>query len=292
MKRTQTGFDFFGRYRANQYNGRKAKSITSQHPVARFFIGLWRLGKIVSAVSFGLAAVGAISFILILGYHQVVHSSYFQVKKVILKDLNQVSQKEVLDLTGLDKPVNILALKLRNMAENLRSHPWISDVNLARKMPDTIIIEVEERRPMALIRLGELYYLDRSGTPFQKVNPEDKIVLPIIAGFSRMDFVKRPESVHQELQDVFQFLVVVGERNDRFRLENIAEISFDSVRGLTLFTREPKLEVRVGFGDYQIKFRRLGRVLAYLKIRGHEQGLVYVNLECGPRVIIRRTVKS
>jgi len=251
-----------------------------------------RVFKIVFTICFGVAALGAFSFILILSYHQLVHSSYFQVKNVVLKDINRISESEVIELTGLDKPTNILALKLDVLAENLRDHPWVNNVCLTRKMPDTIIIEIEEHQPRSLIKLGGLYYLDDFGNPFKKVDAQDRVDLPVITGFSTTDFKKRPKLTRQELKDIFLFMDVLAKRNDRFRLENIAEINFDPVRGLHLLTRENNLQVKVGFGDYQAKFRRLGRVLAHLKITGNEQGLIYVNLECGSRVIIRRSVQS
>ncbi|MBW2090504.1 MAG: cell division protein FtsQ, partial [Deltaproteobacteria bacterium] len=155
-----------------------------------------------------------------------------------------------------------------------------------------IIVEIEEHRPVALIDLGDIYYLDESGTAFKKVDMQDEFDLPVITGFSMRDFAKRSKAVHKELEDVFNFLTVLAERNDRFRLENIAEINADPVRGITLSTRDQNIQVKVGTGDYRAKFNRLGRVLAHLKIRGDDKEIVYVNLECGPRVIIRSNIKS
>ena len=88
------------------------------------------------------------------------------------------------------------------------------------------------------------------------------------------------------LADIFQLLDVLAKRNDRLSLENIAKVSFDAIRGLSLFTHE-NLQVKVGFEDYNVKFKRLGRVLAFLKVTGRQDGLNYINLECGSRVVIR-----
>ncbi len=292
MNQPRTGILSRSQPRRNHYSKRKLKTRAAGHPVYGFFFKVFKICKLIFTVCFGLAALAAFSFFLIIGYQQLVHSPYFQVKNVVIKNLNRVSEDEVLELTGLNKPANILAVKLRVMAENLKNHPWIKNVSLTRKMPDTIIVEIEERRPKALIRLGDIYYLDESGVPFYKVDAQDKTALPVITGFSKSDFVSRPGSARRELENVFMCLDVLSQRNDRFRLENIAEVNVDPVRGITLFTRGQKLEVKVGFGEYKVKFKRFGRVLAYLKVKGDDRDMVYVNLECGPRVIIRRNLKS
>ena len=53
-----------------------------------------------------------------------------------------------------------------------------------------------------------------------------------------------------------------------------------------------RLVERLKSGDYRAKLKRLGRVLAHLKIKGQSDGLIYFNLECSPRVVVRRAVNS
>ncbi|MEE9516652.1 MAG: cell division protein FtsQ/DivIB, partial [Candidatus Adiutricales bacterium] len=90
-----------------------------------------------------------------------------------------------------------------------------------------------------------------------------------------------------EMETVLDLLNILAERNDRVRVENIAGIKYDRIRGITLRTREGNLQVEVGSKGYRVKFERLGRVLAHLKIESLDRDLAYINLECGPRVIIR-----
>jgi len=248
----------------------------------------WRAGKMLFGGVFALVLLGAVSIGLILGYQALIHSSYFMVRKVIVKGLERVSQEEVLGQTGLDKPTNLLALRLGRLSDSLEELPWIENVTMTRKVPGTIIIEIKERRPVALISLGVLYYLDENKRPFKKVEPQENPDLPIITGFTRADLLERERFVRRDLDEVFGLLAVLAERNDQFRLDNISEINFDSVRGLSLFTRRENVQVKIGFGDYRAKFKRLGRVLAYLKAKDQDRDLAYLNVECDPRVVLRR----
>ena len=291
MKRT--GQDIIAKRgaRPNRYRGprpdRRRRSLRKDVPGS-----IWRTCKVVFGGFFALTMIGVLSVGLVLGYHYLLNSPYFMVRKVSLKGLNRVTREEVLNRTGLDKPVNIMALRLGNLAENIEAVPWVESVVLTRKLPDTINIEIRERQPVALVSLGSLYYLDETGRHFKKVGPREKPELPIITGFTRTDLVDRRRFALRDLKSVFGLLEVLADRNDRFRLDNVSEINFDPVRGLSLFTRDSNVQIKIGFGEYRAKLRRLGRVLAYLKINGRSKGLIYFNLECSPRVIVRRAASS
>ncbi|MFH1138915.1 MAG: FtsQ-type POTRA domain-containing protein [Pseudomonadota bacterium] len=275
--------------RGNRYSGSRF-NLNLGGGFGALFRGLWRGLRLLFSGVFLFILLGGISLALILGYQWAVNSPYFMVRKVVLSGLTRVDRDQVLAAAGLDKPVNTLSLRLNQMAAKLQDLPWVQEVNVSRKLPDAIVIKVKERRPETLISLGALYYLDKDGRPFKKVDPSEKPELPIITGFDREDFIKPADSVRRDLGEIFSLLDALADRNDRFRLENISEVNFDPDRGLTLFTREESVQLKIGWGDYTAKMKRLGRVLAYLKIKGDYDGLSYLNLECSPRVIVRRRV--
>ncbi|MFH1091866.1 MAG: FtsQ-type POTRA domain-containing protein [Pseudomonadota bacterium] len=277
---------------AHQVRPRAAKRQKARRYIFGFFRIIWRTTKLVFSGVFILVLLGGLSLGLVIGYRYLLNSDYLMVQKIILKGLNRVNRTEVITRIGLDKPSNMLALHLGEMAENVKSIPWVDYVAVTRKLPDTIIVDIKERRPRALINLGAIYYLDDGGRPFKKIDPNEKAELPIITGFTMADFTQRPKYTRRDLDQVFALFEVLTERNDCFRLENISEVNFDPVRGLSIFTRENNVQVKIGWGEYRAKMKRLGRVLAHLKIKGQGEDLVYFNLECGPRVIVRRAASS
>ncbi|MDL2227057.1 cell division protein FtsQ/DivIB, partial [Deltaproteobacteria bacterium OttesenSCG-928-M10] len=165
--------------------------------------------------------------------------------------------------------------------------PWLADVKVSRRMPDTVTIDVFEHSPRLLVNLGRLYYMNDRGEPFKELAPGENPDLPIVTGFNEDDLLSPGPGVRAALNEVFWLLEALGQRNDEFKVSNISEINYDMVRGLTLVTRKHGLEVKVGFGAYEEKFRRLGRVMSHLKLSGKLDGLVYLNLEASPRVTVR-----
>lgn len=243
-----------------------------------------RLALITLATALALLVV---SGLLVAGYLYVSNSDYFAVKRVTIAGINHTSREEILAAAGLDRPANILTFDLDEARAEISTLPWLAEVRLSRQMPDTVAIEVREHNPKLLVNLDRLHYLNDFGEPFKELSPGENPRLPIVTGFNSDDLMSPSPRVKEALNEVFWLVGSLSSRNDEFKIDNISEINYDMVRGLTLFTKNNRLEVKIGFGAYEEKFRRLGRVLAHLKLRGKYEGLVYLNLEASPRVTVR-----
>lgn len=234
-----------------------------------------------------VAGLLMISGLLLAAYLYVSNSDYFAVKRVSIAGINHTSREEIMTAAGLNRPTNILTLDLDEARAEISTLPWLAEVKISRQMPDTVSIEVREHNPKLLVNLGRLYYLNDLGEPFKELSPGENPRLPIVTGFHSDDLLSPSPKVKEALNEVFWLVGSLSARSDEFKIDNISEINYDMVRGLTLFTKINRLEVKIGFGAYEEKFRRLGRVLAHLKLRGKYEGLVYLNLEASPRVTVR-----
>lgn len=59
---------------------------------------------------------------------------------------------------------NLLLLPLAEVEEKLASHPWVEGVVMVKELPDRLHVEVEERRPRALVPWhGRLWWADGEG---------------------------------------------------------------------------------------------------------------------------------
>jgi len=250
--------------------------------------GLGRLVKVALIAAATLAAIGLIVVLLLAGYLYVSKSTYFTIKSINISGIEQTRGEEIKEAAGLDQDVNIWTFKADEAEAAIGTLPWLSEVRVIKKWPDTVLIDVKEHKPRVLATvLGRLHYMNDKGVAFRELAPGENPSLPIVSGFSEDDLLTLGPRVRSALKEVFWLVDALGARNDEFRLDNISEINYDMVRGLTLFTKSGGLEVKIGFGQYEEKFRRLGRVLAHLKMQGKYEGLVYINLEASPRVIVR-----
>lgn len=266
---------------------------------AGFFKFFGRSLKLIVTGVLAATAMAAVSALLVAGYLYVSNSDYFAVKKITISGISQIKREEVLAAAGLNRPVHILTFDLQEAENSLNALPWAAEARIARKMPDTVSIEIREHTPKLLASLGRLYYLNEEGAPFKEVSPGEKPDLPIVTGFVEDELLNPGPAVKKAMNEIFWLVGALSQRNDEFRLANVSEINYDAVRGLSIFAVLNKdaaqanvLEVKIGFGSYEEKFRRLGRVMAHLKLNDKTRGLVYLNLEASPRVTVRYDEKN
>lgn len=251
------------------------------------FRGLGRLARLTLIAAATLVGLGLLAAVLVAGYLYLSKSDYFTIQTINISGLEQTDGAAVKAAAGLDREVSIWSFDAEAAEAEIGALPWMAEVRVTKKWPDTVTIDVREHRPRVLVNLGRLYYMNDLGEPFRELAAGENPDLPIVSGFSEDDLMSPGPRVRSAIKEVFWLVDTLAGRSDEFKLDNISEINYDMVRGLTLFTRSGGLEVKIGFGSYEEKFRRLGRVMAHLKTRGKDEGLVYINLEASPRVTVR-----
>lgn len=93
--------------------------------------------------------------------------------------------KAVLDAIGKRyKGANLFRLDIHDVQSDLRPVPWIKSVAVEKKLPNTLVIHVTERKPVALALIGTtLRYVDGDGVVFADLTPAvGDGSLPIVTG--------------------------------------------------------------------------------------------------------------
>ncbi len=84
----------------------------------------------------------------------------------------------------LNGPTNaMLSTDLDDVRDRLRGLPWVADASVQRRLPDTLVIEVTERKPVALWQYRQqLAAIDISGRVLTRERLERWNDLPILVG--------------------------------------------------------------------------------------------------------------
>jgi len=207
------------------------------------------------------ACVAVVASMLIFAYNFVIVSPYFQMKETLVRGTERLQTDAVVELTGLRPSQNILMTNLGAVARKVKANPWVKDVSVRRDFPDRLVIEVTERKPAALVERGDgLYFIERDGTAFEKIAAGEKTDLPVLTGFYRKG-VENREMILKSLE-LLDFMASYTEVPE---IRHISEIHGDDLFGLSLFAEG--LCLKLGFGDFDTKLRRLKPVLADLARR-------------------------
>ena len=94
--------------------------------------------------------------VLFTGY-VLLQSSIFEVKEIVVKGNQHLPAEKVVAVSGLYTGANIFKIDLTEAGQKLELLPVLRDVQLNRVMPGTVVIEVEEREPVALVPTGSSF---------------------------------------------------------------------------------------------------------------------------------------
>ena len=265
------------------------------------------------------------SLLLILAYDAVTQSSYFEAQTITVQGNQRFSKETILRRAGLKLRDNILSVNLNMLRCKLISHPWIAGAEIERELPDAIHIQVRERVAIAIVDLSrparlaahegagvwtKLFYLDESGEIFKPVDPSDKVRVPVVTGLALSDIDFNDESRSRFFRAAMEVLRLSRFHQEAIPLQTFERVHVDRETGLTLYTlfsprnlpvtpastgkaetREQasrtSVAIKVGFGDYGLKYSRLGDIVSYLKKEGGFLNLQSIDLNDSDRVVVR-----
>jgi cell division protein FtsQ len=177
---------------ANARKVRKAKSTTSvffarvlewipltEDQLHRVFMGLilcLALGVMWLAAS--AAGVPA------MARHQIASiasSAGFEVRRVEVRGVKRLNELKVYERALAQQNQAMTMVNVDALRGELMDLSWVEDARVSRQLPDTLVIDIIERKPHAVLRLTDkLVLIDPSGHQLEPISPErakNKLVL-------------------------------------------------------------------------------------------------------------------
>lgn len=94
---------------------------------------------------------------------------YFDIKSIQVANNSNLTTEEIVKSSGIFKGSNIFYVNLSKSKDNLLSNSYILDVNIKRKLPSTVLIEVKERSAAFYIKAdNKLYVVDKNGVVLEE----------------------------------------------------------------------------------------------------------------------------
>ncbi len=234
-------------------------------------IQVQRVLRIARNTSFAILALLAGTWI----YRHTQSDGRFAVKSIEIAGAVHTSGKDLDAVTSRYVGANLFQIDIAGVQRDLRALPWVSRIDIEKKLPDTLRIRIAERTPVALaLTVYGLRYVDESGVPFAALSPAvGDPDLPLISGATVADLA-RAAALVRELR-----------ARDALVYSRISEIRAIAPDGFALFDRDLGALVYANRDDISEKFRSLyGVVQAERFTRG---SLQYADLRFNDRVVIK-----
>lgn len=199
------------------------------------------------------AVLGASAVFLFLLTERFAIPNRFRIARIEVKGNKFLSEGEVRELLGPAIGGNLISANLEGLRANLAASPWVGGAVVRRKLPNTLLVDVTERFPIALAETDQLYVMDASGELIDLLGPRTAdFDLPIIRGLSgvsvevRQDRARRANTLLDDLGDLSA---------------EVSEISVDRAGDLLVVLRGDGSVLKLAEPPYR------KRVLSFLALR-------------------------
>jgi len=173
---------------------------------------------------------------------------------------SRLTAAEVAVATGVPRNVARSAVETDSVEKRLEEHAWIAEARALPLPTGTLLVDVEETVPVALVAVGapaQIFVVDASGTPFAAAEAHHEEALPRIVTAGAVAPLEPNVDIAQALQltrDLLRFglaqpvLISIAAEGDR--------------RGFTLRLAGLRARIVLGREDLDSKLRELVRLLA------------------------------
>ncbi|MBP1710688.1 MAG: cell division protein [Deltaproteobacteria bacterium] len=245
--------------------------------------------RMIDALGESLGALGLLAAATVLGalfvyaYSAIMSAPYFSIREVSVRGVKELTEKDILAVAKIRMRSNILSVNTDAVAKRISENPWIKSVYVGRELPDRLVLEVQERTPVALVKqAGALYLMDVDGFVFKKLSRADEVDLAILSGVD-----VRAKSPSVLVGEALKLLERLSAADQHTFLGEVSEIHVDEVFGLSILT-DKGLHLKLGRENFAGKLNQLHVVLADLEKRGLKNGHLFVDLADISKVTVQR----
>lgn len=219
------------------------------------------------------AIIAGTSLSLMYCYHCLISSPYMRLEMVDVKGVEQDIRNDLIDMCRLNSDLNILALNMNDLEQQMEKHPWIRKIKLERKFPNTLIVHAEKHIPSALVVMDKIYYMNQHNEVFKHINDSDPIDFPVITGVSGKN-----RKAHWQLNRAGCAIKILESQKEPWSLKELSEIHVKD-EGISLYFKHFSAGINVRSDDLGYKIRGLRKVTKHLRKEGRVHQVTGIDLD-------------
>lgn len=214
-------------------------------------------------------------------------SPFFNIKSITIIGNEKIATDEIVSLSGIQLEENIFKVSSSKVEQAIKTNAYIESVQIKRKLPETIEIQIIEREPSYILTLGNAYiYMNTQGYLLEI--SKEPLKLPVITGFLT------PEEQIQEgnrlcaedLQRLSSVIQIVDSANNNEIRKLITKIDISDKQDYVLELKSEKKNIHIG--DTSNLSTKMLYVKTILEKEKKKEGDIYVNTDLSNKGAIFR----
>ena len=175
--------------------GRRGRTLKRQSRLDRVIEALpvseATLQRLASWAIVGIFGAGVVGVAIFFGVPAMAHKQAallaaragFEVDKVEVRGVERMDELPVYNIALGQVDRSMLSLDLPKVRSEMLKLGWIKDARISRRLPDTLVVDIVERDPVAVWQHGgRLHLIDVTGVVLQPVSANAMPDLPLVVG--------------------------------------------------------------------------------------------------------------
>lgn len=248
----------------------------------------WAKAVAFGRILFGVMLVVGLSGTVAYSARKYVRGTpRFAVSEIVVTGTKHRQPDEVIALSGVAKGRNVFSIDLDGARAQLMADPWIKEARLERRLPGTVTIAIEERKPAGIVAAGDTYLVTADGEIWKRLEPGDPTDLPIVTGLSVQMITEDRKGAEATVRRALE----LGAEYDRTSLSKrspLQEVHVSGNGATSLVVGKSALTLDLGEAPFRRKLEQASRVVAELDKRGAKPDAILLDDEARPdRVVVR-----
>lgn len=215
---------------------------------------LWLMGLSLGVVALLGLVLGGLQL-----YRLATTSDFFAIRRIEIRGIVHFKRDAVLEVAGIHEGTNSLTVSIAEIESRVRQNPWVADVAVTRRLPDSFEIRIKERAPVFWMRKeGTLYYVDKKGDLIAPVNAGNFLSLPTLEILSGGEVL---------LPQLDQLIRAFQAAKLPVNMSGVSLFRLSAAKGFEVFVENRNLVLCIAPEDWDINLRRLGEALLDLARR-------------------------
>lgn len=138
---------------------------------------------LVGGVGWGVASFFGLPGMARMELAEAAARAGFEVEKVEVRGVERMDELEVYTIALGQVDRSMLNLDLPHLRQELLNLSWVKDARISRRLPDTLVVDIVERQPVAVWQhAGRLALIDGTGRPLESITADELPDLPLVVG--------------------------------------------------------------------------------------------------------------
>ena len=195
----------------------------------------------------------------IVGIYLLLHSQLFSVKTIDVTGNSIVPDEKIVELSEIAAGERLYAVNIKDSAKKIGYYPYVESVTVKRRLPDRIVIDIVERKPVGAVVTTNGYIQVSADGRLLSISPTiGKYNLPVISGV-QLSEIPAPGNIIQN-DNLTKALQIISE-SDQELLNNLAKLNGGQADQVMACTNEG-IEIRLGdVDDIEIRLLDLNDIL-------------------------------